>query len=145
VAFDWRIADPVIAIVIAALVIGSAWPLVRRPIEVLLEQAPPGVDVDEIGRALAAVDGVREVHDLHVWTITSGFPALSAHVRTRADADHARVLRLVQERVRPYGIDHTTFQLDRERPTLLTLHRPDCPEAPRRLDRPATETSHEGP
>lgn len=131
VAFGWRIADPVVALVVSALVIGSAWPLVRRPIEILLEQAPPGVDPDEIGRALAGVDGVREVHDLHVWTITSGFPALSAHMRIAPEADHGRVLRLAQDRVRRFGIDHTTFQLDRERPVLLTLHRPDCPEAPR--------------
>ena len=145
VAFGWRAADPVVAIVIAGLIVVSAWPLVRRPIEILLEQAPPDVDPDEIGQALAEVEGVRDVHDLHVWTITSGFPALSAHMRIAADADHGQVLRRAQERVRTFGIDHTTFQLDRERPVLLTLHRPDCPEAPRARSGEPAERQPEGP
>ncbi len=130
-AFGWRSADPVIAIVIAVLVIASAWPLVRRPVEILLEQAPPDVDPAAVGRALVSVDGVREVHDLHVWTITSGFPALSAHVLIAPGAEHGAVLHALQERVRPFGIDHTTIQIDVDHRAPLQIHRSGCPDAPR--------------
>jgi cobalt-zinc-cadmium efflux system protein len=77
-----------------------------------MEAAPPGLDVQQIGNAMAAVEGVREVHDLHVWTVTSGFPALAAHVRTdpARDMDEVRadVERVLAER---FGIEHTTLQM----------------------------------
>jgi cobalt-zinc-cadmium efflux system protein len=76
-----------------------------------MEAAPPGLNVEEIGRAMAAVPGVREVHDLHVWTVTSGFPALAAHVLTAPEEDvddvRARVEALLHDR---FEIDHTTLQ-----------------------------------
>jgi cobalt-zinc-cadmium efflux system protein len=77
-----------------------------------MEAAPAGLDVGELGRAMAQVDGVVEIHDLHVWSVTSGFPALAAHlmVRPRSDRDlvRARVERLLRER---FGIAHTTLQV----------------------------------
>jgi cobalt-zinc-cadmium efflux system protein len=79
---------------------------------VLMEAAPAGVNVHEVGNAMASVDGVREVHDLHVWTVTSGFPALAAHVRTdpARDPDEVRhdVEHVLAER---FGIEHTTLQM----------------------------------
>jgi len=77
-----------------------------------MEAAPEGIDVQEVGRAICNVPGVREVHDLHVWTVTSGFPALAAHIRTEpsesADEVRERVEAVLHER---FGLDHTTLQV----------------------------------
>lgn len=107
----WRYADPIAGIAIGVLIVLGSWGLVREALDVLMEAAPEGIDVSEVGQAMAAVPGVREVHDLHVWTVTSGFPALAAHVRTdpREDVD------IVRERVEvvlheQFGIEHTTLQ-----------------------------------
>src|SRR5215213_230296 len=72
-ATGWGYADPIVGLLIGLLVLAGAWGLIREAVDVLMESAPPGVDVPAIGRAMAAVPGVREVHDLHVWTVTSGF------------------------------------------------------------------------
>lgn len=108
----WRYADPLAGLLIGVLVLLGSWRLVREPLDVLMETAPPGLDVDQLGHAIASVDGVREVHDLHVWSVTSGFPALAAHLRTDPAADpdevRGRVEALVAER---FGIEHTTLQV----------------------------------
>ena len=81
----------------------------------LLEAAPRGLDPDAIGHALAAHPGVREVHDLHVWEVTSGFPALSAHVLVPPDADcHARRAELEALLAERFGLEHTTLQVEHE-------------------------------
>ncbi len=112
-AFDWREADPIASLAIAALIIASSIRLIREPLDVLMESAPPGVDVDELGEALCAVEGVRSVHELHVWTVTSGFEALAAHVVTDPGTDRDRARRelefLLLDR---YGIEHTTLQME---------------------------------
>jgi cobalt-zinc-cadmium efflux system protein len=112
-ATEWRYADPIISVLIGLLVLGSSWRLVRDSSNILLEGTPPGIDADEVGRSMARVPGVAEVHDLHVWTITSGFPALAAHVLVGRDEDcHARRRDLEQVLARNYGIEHTTLQVD---------------------------------
>ncbi len=106
-------ADPIIGALIAVLIAASAIPIVRDSTQVLLEQAPAGVDVEEVGRAMAAHRGVASVHDLHVWTITSGFPALSAHVLVGADEDcHARRGELEALLADRFGIGHSTLQME---------------------------------
>ena len=82
------------------------------PVTILLESTPAGIDAVELGRRMASEPGRREVHDLHVWTITSGFPALSAHVLVRRGDDYARRRELEQVLARDYGIEHTTLQVD---------------------------------
>ena len=110
-ATGWYIADPIASLVIAVLILAGSWKLIRDPIEVLMESAPPGVDVQAVGQAMAAVPGVREVHDLHVWSVTSGFPALAAHVLVSADDDVDEVRERIEVVVRErFGIDHTTLQ-----------------------------------
>jgi cobalt-zinc-cadmium efflux system protein len=108
-------ADPIASLVIAGLLLHAAYGLLKESGRVFMEAAPEGLDPDEIGRTLAAQPGVVEVHDLHVWEVTSGFPALSAHVVVRAGDDcheRRRVLqRMVGER---FGISHTTLQVDHE-------------------------------
>ena len=79
-AFGWRWADPAVSVAIAVLVLYSSWHLLRESVGVLLEGTPPHIDPEAVRAAMQRVDGVEEVHDLHVWTITSGLDALSAHV-----------------------------------------------------------------
>lgn len=113
-------ADPIIGALIAVLIAISAIPIVRDSIRILLEEAPQGVDVEKIGRTLAAHPGVSEVHDLHVWTITSGFPALSAHVVVGTEEDcHARRHELEEVLADRFGIEHTTLQMDHMTPQRL--------------------------
>jgi cobalt-zinc-cadmium efflux system protein len=106
-------ADGIAALMVAALMIRSGWALLRDSGRVLLEAAPKDLDPNEIGRTLAAQDHVVEVHDLHVWEVTSGMPSLSAHVTVRAGCDtqaHRRKLAvMLRER---FGIDHTTLQVE---------------------------------
>jgi cobalt-zinc-cadmium efflux system protein len=106
-------ADGIAALLVAALMIRSAWGLLRDSGRVLLEAAPKDLDPDEIGGTLAAQEHVVEVHDLHVWEVTSGMPSLSAHVTVRAGCDtqvHRRKLaELLEER---FGIDHSTLQVE---------------------------------
>ena len=110
-AAGWREADAVVGILIGLLILAGSWRLVREPVDVLMEAAPRGVDVEQVGAAMAGVPGVREIHDLHVWTVTSGFTALAAHVvcdpHEEVDAVRGRLEELLHER---FGIEHTTLQ-----------------------------------
>jgi cobalt-zinc-cadmium efflux system protein len=115
-------ADPIVSLAVAALMIRSGYGLVRASGRVFLEAAPEGVDPDAIGRELARQPGVVEVHDLHVWEVTSGFPALSAHVLVRRDADCHAARRTLEELLhRSFEIEHTTLQVDHEGPELLQV------------------------
>jgi cobalt-zinc-cadmium efflux system protein len=109
----WLYADPIISVLIGFLVLVSSWKLLKDSVSILLEQAPLGMDANEIGRKMVGVAGVEEVHDLHVWTITSGFPALAAHVIVGNDQDcHERRRELEKVLYREFGIEHTTLQVD---------------------------------
>ena len=109
----WYYADPIISILIGLLVLGSSWKLLRDSVNILLEQTPPGIDASKVGKKMANAEGVQEVHDLHIWTITSGFPALSAHVLVgRNENCHARRRDLEVLLASEYGIEHTTLQVD---------------------------------
>ena len=100
---------------IAALVVYSSWRLLAESVSVLMESAPRGIDVDEVFAALRDADGVAEVHDLHVWTITSGLECLSVHVVAQNGVRHGVLLKdlrnLVHDR---FGIDHVTIQIEPE-------------------------------
>ena len=109
----WRYADPLVSVAIGALILASSWSLLRESTNILLEATPRGIDAEEVGRRMAGAEGVVEVHDLHIWTITSGFPALSAHVLVGQSEDcHARRRYLEDLVAREYGISHTTLQVD---------------------------------
>ena len=115
VATGFTRADPIASLVVVALMLRSAWSLLRDSARVLLEAAPEGVDVAAIGRALAGDARVADVHDLHVWEIGSGFPSLSAHVIVRRGDDcHATRRDLERRLVDEFGIEHTTLQVDHE-------------------------------
>lgn len=114
-AFDWRWADPVASIIIAVLITLSAVQLLRETVQVLLEAAPSHVDVGQIRGALVETEGVLSVHDLHVWTITSGLVSLTCHVKSDEAVRDADLLVLLQEILRRrFGIEHATIQLEPE-------------------------------
>ena len=122
-ATGWSYADPVAGILIGLLVLASSWTILRESVGILLEAAPRDLDVEAVGRAMLAHPGVREVHDLHVWTITSGFPALSAHVLVDAGADcHALRAEIEHELRARFGLEHTTLQVEHA-PGLLEIRR----------------------
>ena len=108
-------ADGIAALVVAAIMLRSSYGLLKASGRVFLEAAPEGMDPDEVGRAMAGLPDVSEVHDLHVWEVTSGFPALSAHVLVPRDRDCHRARRelelLLRER---FGLEHTTLQVEHE-------------------------------
>jgi len=128
-------ADPIASLVIAGLMLHASYGLLKESGRVFMEAAPSGLDPEQIGRALAAQPGVVEVHDLHVWEVTSGFPALSAHVVVKAGDDchaHRRSLqRLLEDR---FGVRHTTLQVDHDA----------APQAPLQIEVPAVDSPHEG-
>jgi cobalt-zinc-cadmium efflux system protein len=111
--FGWVRADPVAALFVAALMVHAAWRLLRDSGRVLLDIAPAGLPVDEIGRAMAAYPGVVQVHDLHVWEVTTEFPTLSAHVLVEPGADCHGIRREVEVLLRDrFGLEHTTLQVE---------------------------------
>jgi cobalt-zinc-cadmium efflux system protein len=109
------IVDPIVGLLIAILVLASSWRLIVEPVDVLMEAAPSGLDIDEMGAAICSEKGVRSVHELHVWTVTAGFGALAAHVVVARDSDRDLIRRrlevLLHER---FGLDHTTLQMEEE-------------------------------
>jgi cobalt-zinc-cadmium efflux system protein len=109
----WDRADGVAALFVSVLMLRSGWGLLRDSARVLLEGAPKGLDPGAIGRAMAAEPGVVEVHDLHVWEVTSGFPAIAAHVLVRPNDDchgvRRQLQRVLDER---FGVSHVTLQVD---------------------------------
>jgi cobalt-zinc-cadmium efflux system protein len=113
----WLRADPIASMLVAALMLRAAYGLLRDSGRIFLEAAPSGLDPDEIGRTLAAQPCVSEVHDLHVWEISSEFPALTAHVLVSPDCDcHATRRRLAEVLADRFGITHTTLQVDHAQP-----------------------------
>jgi len=114
----WGIIDPIIAILIGAIVLWGAVRVVRESSDILLEAVPKHIQMGEVGRTMMNVSGVRDVHDMHIWTITSGIYALSAHVlvEDQTVARSAEIARAVeQELSRRFQITHTTLQLECEK------------------------------
>jgi cobalt-zinc-cadmium efflux system protein len=116
-ATGWNRLDPIASLGVAVLMIWSSVQLLRESTAIFLERAPEDADPEAIGRALVADEDVVEVHDLHVWTVTSGFSALSAHVLVTPGADcHAARRRLQRTLSDRFGITHTTLQVDHAEP-----------------------------
>jgi cobalt-zinc-cadmium efflux system protein len=110
---DFHRADGIAALLVAALMLRSGWGLLRESTRVLLEASPRGIDPAEIGRALASEPHVVEVHDLHVWEVTSGMPSLSAHITVGAGCDVQAHRRKLSDVVRDrFGIEHSTLQVE---------------------------------
>lgn len=109
------VVDPIVGLLIAVLILASSWRLIREPVDVLMEAAPAGLDVQAIGEAICREEGVRSVHDLHVWTVTAGFGAIAAHVVVATGTDRDLIRRRLELTLREgYGIEHTTLQMEEE-------------------------------
>lgn len=112
----WRWVDPLIAVAIGLWVLPRTWILLRDSLNILLEGVPTGIEVGEIHAAIESMAGIREVHDLHVWAITSGNVSLSAHVVTAEESQPGRdvvpaIRLMLRER---FGIRHSTIQTERQ-------------------------------
>jgi cobalt-zinc-cadmium efflux system protein len=109
------VVDPIVSLLIAALVLASSWRLIKEPFDVLMESAPADLDVDGMGAAICTEEGVRSVHDLHVWTVTAGFGAVAAHVVVARGSDRDLIRRRLELTLRErFGIEHTTLQMEEE-------------------------------
>jgi cobalt-zinc-cadmium efflux system protein len=122
----WTPVDAIVSVLIAGLILLGAWRLVREATGVLLEMVPPHVDMDGVLDDLRSIANLRDVHDLHVWTLTSGFVALSGHGVLDDPTQHQRVLDEIRGLMEQRGIGHVTFQLEPER--LHQIARPDSIE-----------------
>ena len=107
----YRIADPIISVFIGVLVLFSSWKLLRDSVSILLEGSPPGIDAEQVGKKMAGAEGVEEVHDLHIWTVTSGLVAMSGHVEVTDERDWHDILLELSALLRSdFGIAHVTLQ-----------------------------------
>jgi cobalt-zinc-cadmium efflux system protein len=112
-AFGWYKADPFFSALIALLIVWSSWNLIREATNVLLEGTPAHINLAAVEGAILETDGVEDVHDLHVWTITSGREALSAHVRHADAVSQPELLRELRAKLHEqFGVDHLTIQME---------------------------------
>ncbi len=112
--FGWRYADPILALVVVAILIRGAWRVLRDATTILLEAAPQGVDINAVRCALTQIAGVLEIHHVHVWALTGDKPILTLHARVAEDADEQSAVGRVKAVLRTtFGIDHSTVQLER--------------------------------
>ncbi|MGH3611144.1 MAG: cation diffusion facilitator family transporter [Pseudonocardia sp.] len=113
IAFEWRYADPLVAIAIGLWVLPRTWSLARQAVRILVQAAPADIDVAAIRSGLAALRGVLDVHDVHVWTLTSGMEVGSAHLTIDAECDPATVLSAARELLAEgHGLPHFTVQVE---------------------------------
>ena len=118
----WTLADPLISGAIGLFILPRTWNLIKQAVQILMEGVPPHLDVREIETAMRTSHGVRDVHDLHVWTLTSGKEAMSAHVLVDDLSDGQHILNDLQALLRErFGIEHTTVQLESDRSTLIHI------------------------
>lgn len=112
-AFGWYVADPIISVLVALLVLKSAWGILRHTVHILMEGTPAAVDRNELVKSLLAIEGVKDVHDVHLWTITSGLNSLSCHmlIEDRSDGQEIlnKAIRIAEDQ---YHIGHTTIQVE---------------------------------
>jgi cobalt-zinc-cadmium efflux system protein len=110
----WLAADPIASIAVSLLVVRSAWRLVREAVNVLLEATPGHISLGRVREGLQAIGGIESVHDLHVWTVTSGMVAMSAHAVVREPGENQKVLEAAVDAMRRLGISHVTLQVERD-------------------------------
>jgi cobalt-zinc-cadmium efflux system protein len=111
----WLAADPIASMVVTLLVVRSAWRLVRESVDVLLEATPSHISLGRVREGLQAIGGIESVHDLHVWTVTSGMVAMSAHAVVREPGENQQVLEAAVAAMQRLGISHVTLQVERDR------------------------------
>lgn len=111
--FDWNIADPIISVVVSLLILKSAWSVIKHTVHILMEGTPSTINQNEVKDALMEIEGVADVHDLHIWTITSGLDSLSCHVQVVDGKDFQQVLQAAIKKIEErFNIQHTTIQVE---------------------------------
>jgi cobalt-zinc-cadmium efflux system protein len=131
VVTGWTVADVVVSVGVALLIVPRTWRLLSQAVNVLLEGTPPHLALRDVETAMCAVPGVRRVHDLHVWTLTSGREAMSAHVVVEDVRESDRLLETLHAVLHArFGIDHTTIQLETEPPPVLRIKAPGASASP---------------
>jgi cobalt-zinc-cadmium efflux system protein len=118
----WASADPIASMAVTLLIMVGAWRLVRDSIDVLLETTPAHISLGAVREQLEAIPGIESVHDLHVWTVTSGVVAMSVHAIVREPERHQHVLEHVHDALGLFGIQHITVQLERREMYDRELH-----------------------
>ncbi len=112
-ALGWTWADPLASVLIALLVVFSAWSLLKESLAILMEGVPAHISLEDVVEAMVGVAGVVAVHDMHIWTITSGFVSLSAHVVVESGCDEDVLWRVRETLHERFGIDHSTIQVEK--------------------------------
>ncbi len=121
--FGWYIADLIISVVVAVLILKSAWGVLSHSVHILMEGTPIAVDQEEVRRVIRQIEGVLDVHDLHIWSITSGLDSFSCHLLVADDTDSQRVLQEVIEQMeKQFNIQHTTIQVETSQIHHCELH-----------------------
>ena len=111
----WYLADPLVSLLIGLLILYTSWDLIKESVDILMQSVPKGIDVEEVRRALEQISGVIKVHDLHVWSVTSGVFTLSAHAVITPDGDPHIILDRIEDKLKnQFFIEHTTIQLEFE-------------------------------
>ena len=118
----WLMADPIASIVVSVLILRSAWSLVRESVDVMLESTPSHISLGAVRAQLEAIPGIEAVHDLHVWTVTSGVIAMSTHAIVREPERHQHVLEHILDAMRLFGIQHVTVQIEQQEMYERELH-----------------------
>jgi len=122
-AFSWYIADPIISIVVALLILKSAWGIIQTTVHILMEGAPATVKPEEVTAMLKGIDGVKDVHDMHIWTITSGLDSLSCHLVVDDRSDCQTILQQsLRELEKRFGLKHATIQIEKSELKHSELH-----------------------
>ncbi|EOR21711.1 cation transporter [Cytobacillus oceanisediminis] len=112
--FDWYVADPIISVVVALLILKSGWGVIKNSIHILMEGTPSTISQADVKRELEGMAGVIDVHDLHIWTITSGLDTLSCHLLIDDKSNSQEILQLAIDRLKEkFNIDHTTIQIEK--------------------------------
>lgn len=119
-AFGWNLADPIVSVLVALLVLTGGWRVTGEAVHILMEGKPTSLSITQIKKSLQALSGVRDVHDLHVWSITSGFHSFSCHLVVGQEVDRDLLLQKASEMLEEkFGIRHTTIQMEGERSRII--------------------------
>ena len=111
--FDWYVADPIISVLVALLILKSAWGIIKHSVHILMEGTPITIDQEKVKEALTEIDGVINIHDLHIWTITSGLDSLSCHILIEDNKDSQEILQQAISKINEkFHIEHTTIQIE---------------------------------
>lgn len=113
IIFEWYYADPLISVIVALIILKGAWGVLKHSIHILMEGVPSHIQAYDIRSALVSIDGIIDVHDMHIWTITSGLEALSCHIRIHDHVDPQQVLQAAIDLLeQQFHIEHTTIQIE---------------------------------